>query len=141
MIKKNFLYEGLGFPIIFTKVPVKNIWDELVPDINHRQLQDIVFRTLLCEKIKLSGAHLSFVRHYMELKQEDLAKKLGLSGHSMISKWESKKQNSTGMSSATEAAVRALMREYLHEPHISLQEFIAFLSGDLDEPKPIQIAA
>ncbi|MCX6109844.1 MAG: hypothetical protein NTZ90_09620 [Proteobacteria bacterium] len=141
-VAKNFIYGGLGFPVIFRTVEVKELMGELVPNMNHRKLQDAVFLALLGAGFKFTGAHLSFVRHYMGLKQEDLGQKLGLSGHSMVSKWEKKKAAATGMSGAIEAGVRILMHEYLNKSQIPIKAVILVLAGDLDEPKgPVPIAA
>ncbi|MBM4251921.1 MAG: hypothetical protein FJ146_08110 [Deltaproteobacteria bacterium] len=141
-VVKNFIYGGLGFPVIFRSVEVKEVMGELVPNINHRKLQDEAFLALLSANFKFSGAHLSFVRNYMGLKQEDLGLRLGLSGHSMVSKWEKKRADATGMSSAVEAGVRILMYEYLNKSQIPTETVILVLSGDLDEPKgPVPIAA
>jgi len=141
-VARNFIYGGLGFPVIFRAVEVKEVMGELVPNINHRKLQDEAFLSLLRASFKFSGAHLSFVRNYMGLKQEDLGLRLGLSGHSMISKWEKKKAAATGMSGAIEAGVRILMYEYLNKSQIPIEAVILVLAGDLDEPKgPVPIAA
>ncbi len=139
---KNFVYEGLGFPIIFKEVAVKELLGELVPDVNHRHLQDEAFQALLTARFKLSGAHLNFIRHYMGLKQDEFARRLGLGGHSMISKWEKKKSAATGMTSAMEAGVRMLMCEYLNESQISVKDMVAILAGGLSNPKgPVLVAA
>jgi len=141
-VTKNFIYGGLGFPVIFRTVEVKEVMGELVPNINHRKLQDDAFLVLLDAGFKFTGAHLSFVRHYMGLKQDDLGQRLGLSGHSMVSKWEKKKAAATGMSSAIEAGVRILMHEYLNNTQIPIKTVILVLAGDLEEPKgPVLIAA
>ena len=141
-VARNFIYGGLGFPVIFRAVEVKEVMGELVPNINHRKLQDEAFLALLRASFKFSGAHLSFVRNYMGLKQEDLGLRLGLSGHSMISKWEKKKAAATGMSGAIEAGVRILMYEYLNKSQIPIEAVILVLAGDLDEPKgPVPIAS
>lgn len=139
---KNFVYEGLGFPVLFKEVAVKEVLGEMVPDVNHRHLQDEAFRSLLTARFKLSGAHLNFVRHYMGLKQDDLAQRLGLSGHSMISKWEKKRTAATGMTSAMEAGIRMLMCEYLNQPQIAVKEMVEILAGGLGNPKgPVLVAA
>jgi DNA-binding transcriptional regulator YiaG len=141
-IAKNFIYGGLGFPVIFRTVEVKEVMGEWVPNINHRKLQDEAFLSLLGAGFKFTGAHLSFVRHYMGLKQEELGQRLGLSGHSMVSKWEKKKAAATGMSSAVETGVRILMHEYLNKSQIPIKAVILVLAGDLEDPKgPVPIAA
>ena len=138
---KNLVYGGLGFPIIFKEVEVKEVLGEFVPNLNHRKLQDDVFRALLKARFNLSGSHLAFIRHYMGLKQDEFAQRLGLSGHSMVSKWEKKRAIATGMSNATEAAVRILMHQFLNEPKIATKEVTDILAGELTEPKgPVAVS-
>jgi len=112
-VAKKFIYGVLGFPVIFRTVEVKEVMGEWVPNVNHRKFQDDAFLAVLGAGLKFTEAHLSFVRHFMGLKQEDLGQRLGLSGHSMVSKWGKKKAAATGMSGAIEAGVRILMHEYL----------------------------
>jgi DNA-binding transcriptional regulator YiaG len=139
---KKFIYGGLGFLVIFKEVEVKEVLGELVPNINHRKLQDEGFRALLNARFKLSGAHLAFIRQYMGLNQGAFAQRLGLSGHSMVSKWEKKGTAATGMTNAAEAAVRIIMHEYLNEEHVSIRTVIEILAGDLEDPRgPVSIAA
>lgn len=113
---------------------------ELVPNVNHRKLQDDVFRSLLNARFRLSGSHLAFTRHYMGLKQDEFAQRLGLSGHSMVSKWEKRRSIGTGMSNATEAGVRILMHQFLNDPKIATKEVADILAGALTDPKgPVSV--
>lgn len=112
---KKIKYIGLGFPIILEGVKTREFRGELLPDINHRELEDLVFKTLLWLPAHFSGAHLSFVRGYMGLSQKEFATMLGLKTHATISGWELKENKATGMLGTTEVVVRLLMAEFIGE--------------------------
>ncbi len=40
-------YNGLGFPIDLKGVKTRKFRGEILPDINHRELEDLVFKTLI----------------------------------------------------------------------------------------------
>jgi DNA-binding transcriptional regulator YiaG len=71
---KKTRYNGLGFPIDLTGVKTRKFRGEILPDINHRNLEDQVFKTLLWLPAHFSGAQLSFIRGYMGLSQKEFAK-------------------------------------------------------------------
>ncbi len=123
---KKTRYNGLGFPIDLEGVKTREFRGEILPDINHRKLEDQVFKTLLWRPAHLSGAHLSFVRGYMGLSQKEFATILGLKTHATISGWEGKENKSTGMPGTTEVVIRLLMAEFIKEdcfaPHF--KEFL-----------------
>lgn len=111
--RKKIKYSGLGFPVILIGFETEKILGEELPKLNHRKLEDLVFKLLVGSDFCFSGAHLAFVRKYMGMTQEQFAKELGMKNHSRISQWESKKQKTTEMSSVTEMAVRLLMIDYI----------------------------
>lgn len=110
---KKLVYNGLGFPIILKGVKTFHFRGETLPEINHRELEDMVFKALLRYPAHLSGAHLAFIRGYMKLSQKKFATILGLGAHATISGWESKKLNTTGMPATTEVVIRLLMADFI----------------------------
>lgn len=123
---KKTRYNGLGFPIDLKGVKTREFRGEILPDINHRKLEDQVFKTLLWLPAHFSGAHLSFVRGYMGLSQKEFATILGLKTHTTISGWEGKENKATGMQGATEVVIRLLMAEFIKEDRFA-QHFREFL--------------
>lgn len=118
---KKLRYNGLGFPIDLKGVKTREFRGEILPDINHRELEDRVFKTLLWLPAHFSGAHLSFVRGYMGLSQKEFATILGLKTHATISGWEGKENEATGMPCATEVVIRLLMAEFIKEDGFASQ--------------------
>ena len=96
--KKGYQYNGLGFPVILVGFEFEEAFGEKLPKLNHRKLEETVFKALLDSKIRLSGSQLAFVRKFMGLTQQQFAIELGMQSHARISQWESKKENITGMS-------------------------------------------
>lgn len=112
---KKIRYNGLGFPIDLKGFKTREFRGEILPDINHRELEDRVFETLLWLPTHFSGAHLSFIRGYMGLSQKEFAASLGLKTHTTISGWENKENKATGMQGTTEVIIRLLMAEFIKE--------------------------
>jgi DNA-binding transcriptional regulator YiaG len=112
---KKIAYEGLGFLITLEGAKTREFRGEILPDINHRELEDRVFKTLLWLPSHLSGAHLAFVRGYMGKSQKQFATLLGLKTHTTVSGWEAKDDKATGMQTAMEVVIRMLMAEFINE--------------------------
>lgn len=114
-------YSGLGFPIDLEGVKTRKFRGDVLPDINHRELEDKVFKTLLWLPVHFSGAQLSFIRGYMGLSQKEFATILGLKTHATISGWEGKANKATGMQGTTEVVIRLLMAEFIKDSCFALQ--------------------
>lgn len=112
---KKLMYLGLGFPVFLIGVKHREFRGEVLPDINHRELEDRVFRALLWMPTRFSGAQLAFVRGYMKLSQKKFATILGLKTHSTISNWEAKENKATEMQGAIEVIIRLLMAEFIKD--------------------------
>lgn len=125
----HLIYEDLGFPVILKGVKTFEFRGETLPKINHRELEDRVFKLLLWHPAHFSGAHLAFVRGYMKLSQKKFATMLGLSTHATISTWEGKKNKATGMPATTEVVIRLLMADFIEDQEFVLH-FREFLEVD-----------
>lgn len=134
---KKMRYKGLGFPIDLIGVKTLKFRGEILPDINHRELEDQVFNILLWHHALFSGAQLSFIRGYMGLSQKEFATLLGLKTHSTISGWESKENKATGMPRTTELVIRLFMAEFIKDDLFALQ-FKEFL-GITHSPKHLEM--
>jgi DNA-binding transcriptional regulator YiaG len=132
---KEIIYKGLGFPVILKGVKTKDFRGEILPDINHRELEDRVFKSLLFTKTKISGAQLAFIRGYMKISQHDFSSLLGLKSHATISGWESKELEATGMPLAAEVVIRMLMADYIHEEGLKFKDFLSIK----DKPEKLHL--
>ncbi len=131
---KKLIYEGLGFPIVLKGVKTFQFRGETLPKINHRELEDMVFKALLRHPAHFSGAQLAFIRGYMNLSQKNLASILGLSTHATISGWEGKKERATGMPATTEVVIRLLMADFIGDATFALhfREFLEIHTFPID---------
>ncbi len=134
---KKIIYNGLGFPIILKGVKTFEFRGETLPKINHRELEDLVFKTLLWLPTHFSGMHLLFVRTYMKLSQKEFASLLGLKTHATISGWERKKDKATGMPLTTEVVIRLLMADCIENDEFAMH-FREFLELN-DPPKTLEM--
>jgi hypothetical protein len=66
---KNYVYSGLGFPVVLATVELREHGKDQFPMINNRKLQDAVFDFLIDHPVRLTGAQIAFIRKYMELTQ------------------------------------------------------------------------
>jgi DNA-binding transcriptional regulator YiaG len=111
----NIEYTGLGFPIILENPKMIEVFGEMLPDVNKKDLQDKVFKALLNSEDRLSGAQIRFVRQKMGLTQSQLAKQLQVSNHSSVSQWESADSKGSGMELGLEKLLRILMEDFVGE--------------------------
>ena len=136
--KKNYKLDGFGFPVILAEVELIAKGDDYFPLIDSRKVQDLVFDALRQSHCQLMGSQLSFVRKYMDMTQHDLAKALGLAGHTTISQWESAKSRvPKGFDSLYLATLRALMAKYRGLLALDLGEFTRSISDDLEPPQAV----
>ncbi len=135
---RDMKYNGLGFSVTLKRVETREFQGETIPVINHRELEDRVFRTLLYSPFHFSSAHLAFVRGYMGISQKGFAAILGLSAHSTISGWESKGDKASGMPQTTELVVRLLMADYIKDSKFA-ESFKEYLSVSLP-PEEFEVA-
>ena len=126
---KKLIYNGLGFPIVLKGVQTFEFRGEVLPNMNHREFEDMVFKALLRYPARFSGAHLSFVRGYMKLSQKKFASMLGLSTNATVSGWEGKKNLATGMPVTAEVVIRLIMADFIGDDTFA-SHFREFLEID-----------
>jgi len=142
-IEKNYEIGGYGFAVILDEIelddPLRD--GDWVPMINEIKLNGAIFETLAVTPIRLSGAHIVFIRKFLNMNQESFAKALGLARHGAVSKWELKGPQTAGMKSGTEVLIRALMREklgYLEFPLADIRVLVA-LADQTGIPEPLRL--
>jgi DNA-binding transcriptional regulator YiaG len=105
----NVTFEELGFPIVLVDPPIISVRGHEVPDVNLRELQDAVFRLLVVKPARLTGAEVRFIRKHLRLRQVDLAEVLNRANHTVVSQWESRGDEPSGMEYNTEVLLRLWM--------------------------------
>ena len=141
--EQEFVYYGLGFPVVLSNVPMIEIRGSWTPDIDYNLLQSVVLLSLSHKTSTLTGAELSFIRKYFRLTLKQFGKLFGVS-HAAVVKWEKAKQQSAKVQLTTEREIRlfildkilAKSSEFRHAYRKLIeQEF------KLKASKPIQVDA
>lgn len=114
-IKKNYIYEGLGFPIQLDQVELVEIDGEWHPKVNVKKVADLVIRNLATQEGRLTGNQVKFIRSYFSMPLREFGEKVVHESHMAVSKWEKKGDLPTIMNSNTEHELRLFIIENLHE--------------------------
>lgn len=107
-MQEEFVYEGLGFPIILRNVRMIYIRDSWALDINLNTLQKVVLLGLAFHKYILTGNQIRFIRLWLGLTQTEFGKLLGVT-HPAVVKWEKSGNESSKMTLATERDLRFMI--------------------------------
>lgn len=105
----DMIFTELGFPVLLVNVPLVEVRGHSVPDVNMKTLQTSVFATLVTKPARLTGAEVRFIRKHLGLRQADLAQVLNMANHSVVSQWEGREDDPTGMDYNTEVLLRLWM--------------------------------
>lgn len=120
-IKKTYTYEGLGFPVHLTNVPMIKARGEFILDIDFNKLQKAVLLHLCHKKMPLTGNEVKFVRKYFSLTTTDFGNLFGYS-HSAILKWENHGDAIARIAPTTEVYLRLHIFEFLQKDALDFKE-------------------
>jgi DNA-binding transcriptional regulator YiaG len=104
-IVKNYIYDGLGFPIELHNVEVVEFKGELQPKIDVRKVADSAMKSLVLQKSRLTGNQIKFIRKYFSMSLRDFSKIVNES-HMAIKKWEDFNDEATNMDRNIEIMLR-----------------------------------
>jgi len=105
IIAKNYIYEGLGFPIELRDVEMVKIDGELHPKIDVRKIADLAIKSLVLQNKRLTGNQIKFIRTYYSMSLREFSKIVNES-HMAIKKWEDYKDKPTNMDKNIEIMIR-----------------------------------
>lgn len=105
----QIIYKELGFPVILTDPQMVVLRGQELPKINMKYLQKTVFKMLVDCPHRLTGDQVRFIRKYKKLRQADFAAVLNMANQSVVSQWENKNDQPTGMDYNTEVVLRLWM--------------------------------
>jgi DNA-binding transcriptional regulator YiaG len=108
---KQFIYDGLGFPIKLKNVTLLLIDKVWCPKIDVRKLSNMVIKELPFQKERLTGNQIKFIRTYFRMSLRDFAKKVVKESHTAVAKWEKLENKSTNMDVNIEAMLRLFVYE------------------------------
>jgi DNA-binding transcriptional regulator YiaG len=111
-IEKTYIYEGMGFPVHLTNVPMVEVRGEFILDIDYNKLQKAVLLHLCHKKTPLSGNEVKFTRKYFSLTTTAFGNLFGYT-HSAILKWENQEDGIARIAPTTEVYLRLYILEFL----------------------------
>ncbi len=120
-IKKSYIFEGLGFPVHLTNVPMIEIRGEFILDINFNKLQKAVLLLLCYKKMPLTGNEVKFIRKYFSLTTTAFGRLFGYT-HSAILKWENQGDGIARIAPTTEVYLRLYILEFLQKDAADFKE-------------------
>lgn len=110
-IIKNYIYEGLGFPVKLEEVEFVQVGDEWHPKINVLKIAEKVISELAFQEARLTGNQVKFIRSYFSMSLREFADKVVHESHMAVSKWEKKGDLPTNMNANTEHELRLYILE------------------------------
>ena len=110
IIRKNYIYEGLGFPIELHDIELVMFNGEYHPKIDIRQIADSAIKSLVLQKTRLTGNQIKFIRTYFSKSLRAFSGIVNES-HMAVKKWEDFKDKSTNM----DPNIEILLRLYIYD--------------------------
>lgn len=102
---KNYIYNGLGFPIELHNVEMVMFNGEAHPKIDIRKTADLAIKALVMQRDRLTGNQIKFIRTYFSMSLREFAKVVNES-HMAVKKWENFGDKSTNMDRNIEIMLR-----------------------------------
>lgn len=129
-IKKNYIYNGLGFPIVLAKAEFHKVRNRWLLKIDVEKLSDLVIRLLPEKPTGLTGDEIRFMRTYLGFSKRKLADLLRVS-HTAVNKWETCDDKKARIEPLTEVALRSFIKLQLNEDN----NFSSFYRAVMDDAK------
>lgn len=128
--QRNYLYNGLGFPILLSQAIFKKIGGKWLLKIDVKKISDEVIKALPGKPVGMTGAEIRFARTYFDLSKRKFAEELNVS-HTAVNKWEDADQEKAKIDSHIEIMLRSFIKLKLNEE----KDFHNFYRGLIDEAK------
>jgi DNA-binding transcriptional regulator YiaG len=141
---KNYLYEGLGFPVLIKEAEFIKIRGKWLLKVDVEEVANRLIKALPNKPVGLTGAEVRFIRTYFEFSKRKFAEELNVT-HTAIGNWEDAGQKRAKIDSHVEISLRAFVKLRLHDE----KNFSAFYRellndakhfGDNKKNEPVQIA-
>ncbi len=111
-IRKRFVYEGFGFPVVLRNVPMVKVRGAWTPKVNYNKLAEDVLLALAHKPARLTGSEVRFVRHHFEMTLTQFGDRFSVS-HPAVLKWEEAGDEATAMKWPVEKDIRLFILDAL----------------------------
>jgi DNA-binding transcriptional regulator YiaG len=111
-IEKEFIYEGLGFPIILRNVPMIELRGIWTLDLDLNVLQKVVLLALAHHPTDLTGNQVQYIRSWLNMTQVEFGNLFGVT-HPAVVKWEKAGDKASKINLTTQRDLRLLLLDKL----------------------------
>ena len=112
MVRKRYVYEGFGFPVVLRNVPMVKVRDDWTPKIDYNDLAVDVLQALTHKPWRLTGDEVRFIRLHFEMTLTQFADRFSVS-HPAVIKWEDAQDETTSMRWSVEKDIRLFILDRL----------------------------
>jgi DNA-binding transcriptional regulator YiaG len=138
-IQDDFIYHGAGYPVTLHHVPMIEVGNEWVFNINMSIIDRLVFEELPHLESPLTGYQVRFIRDYMDMTLKAFADRFGIS-HPAVKKWENAGDGPTNMSWSTEKDIRLfVLLQSKPDPAVFQKNYEDLVTEAKGSPSPIHI--
>lgn len=116
---KNYIYEGLGFPVVLETAKLRKVRNKWCPQIDIEAVAKVAFKMLPAKPSKLTGLEIRFIRTYLDKSKPAFAEIFKLS-HTAVTKWEKARDQVAPISPSQEIALRLYLEDY---QNVGVREF------------------
>lgn len=111
-IFEQYLFNGLGFPILLLNVPMIQFEGDWAPDIDYEVLEKSILFLLAQKHSYLKGNEIHFIRTYFSKTLQEFGDIFGVSA-AAVKKWEDCGDQFTNMNEGTEKLLRLFVLDQL----------------------------
>ncbi len=111
-IEREFVYDGLGFPIVLRNVPMIELRGVWTLDIDLNVLQRAVLLALAHHPMDLTGNQIRYIRTWLGLTKAKFGKLFGMT-HPAVVKWEKTADKASKMNLSAQRDLRLLVLDKL----------------------------
>jgi hypothetical protein len=105
----DMIFNELGFPVLLVNVPLVEVRGHLVPDVNMKALQASAFAMLVTKPARLTAPRYGSSASTSGFGRRTWPRCSNMANHSVVSQWESREDEPTGMDYNTEVLLRLWM--------------------------------
>jgi len=115
-IEKNYIYNGLGFPIMLDQIEMVSLGNEWCPKVDVKKVANEAVKQLAVKDTPLTGSEVHFIRTHFGMSLRDFAEEVVHETHPAVTKWEKFEDKPTKMNTNTEIVIRNFILEQTSSP-------------------------
>lgn len=137
-VMKKYIFNGFGFPVELSNVPIIEVMGDEAPYIKYNMLSEIVLREIIFNvNIKITGNHIKFIRQSLNKSLREFSNDLELS-HEKLRRIEDKHKHDDISSYIIESdwgKIKIMVITYFYNKDMGL--YLKSLSENVDNKNEI----